>query len=63
MWKATLNAADAEDWGEWLAEAHGVIQTWEAETDAPLLSVREAAALSERIAKALQRAFERGRAA
>jgi hypothetical protein len=57
-------AAEHNDWGEWLSEAHQVISDWEhARGRGLLLGVAEASDLAERIARALVQAFERGRAA
>ena len=53
----------SEDWRDWIPEAHRVIEEWEAGTQSRLLSMREAIELSERIARALQDAYKRGRGA
>lgn len=50
-----------EDWRDWILDAHRVIEEWEAQTNGRMLSMREAIELSERVARALQRAYERGR--
>jgi hypothetical protein len=50
-----------EDWRDWIAEAHRVVEEWEASTSARMLSMRDSVALAERIARALHSAFQRGR--
>jgi hypothetical protein len=50
----------AEDWRDWVPEAHQVIEQWEAETRLRMLSMHDTIRLAERIAKALHAAFERG---
>jgi hypothetical protein len=50
-----------EDWRDWIPDAHRLIEEWESDTTSRMLSIRDAIQLSERIARALQQAFERGR--
>lgn len=57
----TESAAPHEAWTRWLQEAHELVVAWEQASDGPLLSSAAAARLSERIARALEIAFERGR--
>jgi hypothetical protein len=48
----------------WLAEAHAIIQNWDRlQRGEPMLSIRATALLADRIATALQGAYERGKAA
>ena len=51
-----------EDWRDWIAEAHRVVEEWESATSVRMLSMRDSVALAERIARALDSAFQRGRA-
>lgn len=54
--------SDRDDQLRWLFEAHAGIKAWEKQGfDARLRTVAEADALAERIARALQRAYDRGR--
>jgi hypothetical protein len=56
-----LTPAEAEEI-VWLSEAHAVIKAWEKQGfDTRLLTVAEADALAERIASALQCAYDQGR--
>jgi hypothetical protein len=50
-----------EDWRDWIPDAHHLIEEWEADTYSRMLSISDAIQLSERIARALHDAFERGR--
>ena len=52
-----------EDWRDWVPEAHQIIELWEAETKLRMLSLHDTIRLAERIAKALQAAFARGKQA
>jgi hypothetical protein len=50
-----------EDWRDWIAEAHRVVEEWESATSVRMLSMRDSVALAERIARALHSAYQRGR--
>jgi hypothetical protein len=53
---------DLDDQSLWLCKAHAVIKAWEKQGfDTRLLTVREADALAQRIASALQLAYDQGR--
>ncbi len=49
-----------DEWAAWLAEAHSIVQQWEASISGRMLSVTEAATLADRIARGLRQAYERG---
>jgi hypothetical protein len=51
-----------EAWQQWLTEAHDVVLGWEAAVDGRRLTVVQAAALAELIARALERAAAEGEA-
>jgi hypothetical protein len=45
----------------WLTEAQAVVEEWERSQALRLLSTADAAVLADRIARALEQAFDRGR--
>jgi hypothetical protein len=55
------NDEDARD--AWLAEAQAVVDDWERSQALRLLSTADAAVLADRIARALEEAYHRGRTA
>ncbi len=52
---------DEDERAVWLSEAQAVVEDWERSQSLRLLSIADAAMLADRIARALEEAFRRGR--